>query len=140
MLTPQSLEPGIYSDISSTQTFTGFTKGNATVVSKYAQVGKLVHFWGMVTVGSTSSMSGPLDVALPVTADGNIVTNNSACSFYNGSTLYWGMALHISLGSIRLVAMNSSSTYAYNTDITATIPFTWATNTYFYWNHTYQAA
>jgi hypothetical protein len=135
--------PGSYTDYSSSQTFSGFTKGNATVFSKYTQVGKLVHFWGYVTLGSTSSMTGPLDVNLPVTSTGGVLTQNSPCSFYNGTTLYWGTTLHITTGALRLVLHNSSGTYASNTDITSTLPFTWATsptNNSFFWNHLYEAA
>lgn len=142
-LPKQDAIPGVYTDYASSIAFGGFTKGNATIVAKYTQVGKLVHYWGYVGLGSTSSMSGPLDVSLPVTATGTVVTNNSACSLYNGATLYWGMVIHITTGYLRLVAMNASSTYVYNSDITSTVPFTWSTNptnNYFFWNHTYEAA
>jgi hypothetical protein len=131
---------GVYQDISSSVTFSGFTKGNATVNARYAQANKWVHFWGNVTLGSTSSMAGPLDVGLPVTARGAVLTNNSACSFYNNATLFWGMVLHISTTGIRLVAMNAAGTYVSNADIGASVPFTWANTHSFYWNHIYEAA
>lgn len=142
-LPKQTTVPGVYTDYSASQTFSGFTKGNATVVSRYTQVGKNVHFWGYVNLGSTSSMSGPLDVNLPVTSAGGILTHNSSCSFYNSATLYWGQTLHIATTALRLVAMNATGTYAYNTDIGSTVPFTWSTtpaNNYFFWNHHYEAA
>jgi hypothetical protein len=139
-ITPQTLEPGIYTDVSSTQVFFGFTKGNATVISKYARIGDLVHFWGQVTLGSTSSMTGALDVQMPVTAVGTALTNQSSCAFYDGSVVYWGFGLHITTANLRLVAINASTTYARNADTSSTVPFTWGNGDVFYWNHTYEAA
>jgi len=138
MATPQTTEIGAYTDYASSVTFSGFTKGNATVVARYAIAGKMTHYWGYVILGSTSSVSGPLDVALPTTCKGGILTHNSACSFYNNATLFWGMVLNISTTSIRLVAMNASGTYTSNSDISSTVPFTWANGHYFFWNHTYE--
>jgi hypothetical protein len=129
-----------YTDISSTQAFTGFTKGNATVVSKYARLGKFVHFYAGVTLGSTSSMAGPLDVTLPVTAAQGIFYHPSSCYFYNGTTIFWGTAINIGTTAIRLVAHKVDGTYAQSADVSATIPFTWANTNQFYWNHIYAAA
>jgi len=131
---------GTYTDYSSSVTFSGFTKGSSTVVAKYTKVNKLVHFWGYVVTGSGSSMTGPLDISLPATAVGGFLTSNSACSFYNGSTVFWGTALNINTSTMRLVAHNATGTYAYNADVTATVPFTWTTTNYFFWNHFYEAA
>lgn len=132
---------GAYTNISSTQTFSGFTKGNATVVSKYTKFNKLVHFWGSVTLGSTSTMNGPaLDVTLPFTATGGILTNESSCMFFNNLQVFWGVGLHISTTALRLVAMNTAGVYAVNADVSATVPFTWANTHSFHWNHIYEAA
>jgi len=132
---------GTYTDYSSSVTFSGFTKGNATVVAKYTKINKFVHYWGVVTLGSTSSMSGALDVYLPFTATGGNITNNSACSFYDASgTLYWGTAFHIGTTEIRLQIHVASTTYASNTDVSSIKPFTWTTNDQFFWNHSYEAA
>jgi hypothetical protein len=132
---------GAYTNISSTQAFAGFTKGNATVVSKYMKFNKFVHFWGGVTLGSTSVMNGPaLDVTLPFTATGGVLTNESNCMFYNNAAVYWGVGLHINTTALRLVAMNVAGVYAVNADVNATVPFTWANTHSFYWNHIYEAA
>lgn len=133
---------GTYTDYSASQTFSGFTKGNATIISRYCKINKLVHFWGMVTLGSTSSLVGPLDVYLPFLAVGNSLSTNSSCSAYDTSAgrLYWATALHIGTSVIRLVAHNSTSTYAYNSDMGVNVPFTWATGDIFIWNHVYEAS
>lgn len=141
-LKPQVSEPGVYTDISSTQTFSGFTKGNATVVSKYTEINNYVHFWGSVVLGSTSSMTAALDVELPKIASGGVFTSNSACSFYDTSpgVLYWGTAIHITTGNLRLVPLKADTTYARNADTSSTVPFTWANGDSFYWNHFYEKA
>lgn len=52
-----------------TPTFAGFTLGNGTVVAKYTQVGKIVHWNVVVTCGSTSADSAATATfTLPVTA------------------------------------------------------------------------
>lgn len=131
-----------YVDVSSSQTFSGFTKGNATVTSKYQQVGKRVHFWGQVTLGSTSVMTGPLDVTLPVTAVGGTLNFNSACSFpEDGSFIHWGTACHIGTTLLRLIVIFCPANgNARSSDVAATNPFTWATSDRFEWNHVYEAA
>ena len=131
---------GVYQDISSTVTFGGFTKGNATITAKYAQANKWIHFYGRVTLGSTSSLAGPLDVALPSAGTLGIITMPSACLFWNGATVFWGTSLHISTTAIRLVAHLVNGTYASNADASSTVPFTWASGHWFAWNHVYEAA
>lgn len=131
----------VYTDVSSTQAFTGFTKGNATVTSKYARLGKFVHFYGEVVLGTTSSMTGALDITLPFTAAAGIRFNTSAVSFNDASVgLFWGTGFHINTGALRLAAHNSAGTYATSADITSTLPFTWTSTDAFYWNHIYEAA
>ena len=124
-----------------TPTFAGFTLGNGTInFAKYTKFNKLVHVWGQVTLGSTSVMTGPLDVSLPATAVGPVLTVGGNCQFYNNALLYFGQLIHITTTSIRLVAINSTGTYAFNTDIGAAVPFSWANTHSFRWNHVYEAA
>ncbi len=133
---------GAYTNISATQTFSGFTKGNATVVSQYTKFNKLVHFWGFVILGSTSAITGPLDITLPATAVGGVLTNNSMCSFFDASANFitYGSALHINTSAIRLTAMVTTGNFTTNADVFATVPIVWATGDYFFWNHVYEAA
>lgn len=123
-----------------TPTFSGFTLGNGTLTVRYTQMNKYVHVYGVVTLGSTSVMTGPLDVSLPATAVGGVLTVGGNCQFYNNSLLYFGQLIHITTTSIRLVATNASGTYAYNADIGAAVPFSWANTHSFRWNHVYEAA
>ena len=130
-----------YTDVSSTQTFTGFTKGNATVVSKYTRLGDLVHFWGAVTLGSTSSITGELDITLPITAQGGTVYFPSS-SWISDATAgsFICSAVQVGTTTIRMIVINTAGTYAANAAVSATSPMTWAVNDQFYWNHTYTAA
>jgi len=131
---------GTYTDYSSSVTFNGFTKGTSTVVAKYTKINKFVHYWGYVITQSGFSMTGPLDVSLPATATGGILTTQSACAFYDGSLLYWGTAINISGTYMRLVTHVVNATYGYNGDVGASVPFSWLTGDAFYWNHYYEAA
>lgn len=123
-----------------TPTFTGFNIGNGTRAAYYSKFNKLVHYYGYVQLGTTSSMSGPLDISLPFTAAEGQLWEPSTCYFFNGATVYWGTSLHIATTFMRLVAHRVDSTYAYNADISASVPFTWGNTHYFFWNHIYKAA
>jgi len=131
-----------YTDISSTQTFTGFTKGNATVVSKYARLGDFVHFWGNVVLGSTSSMAGPLDIGLPFTAEQGIFFHPNAALYYDTSpgTVYWAVSINIGTTALRIPGIITSGTTATNYDVGAATPFTWANGDSFFWNHFFKVA
>ena len=131
---------GIGTYQSFTPTFSGFTLGNGTVKAAYTKINKFVHYYGGVTLGSTSSVSGPLDVGLPVTAAEGILYHPSPCYFFNNLNLYWGTCINVSTSGIRLVASNATSTYLYNSDVTGAVPFSWASGHTFFWNHVYRAA
>jgi hypothetical protein len=123
------------------QVFTNFTLGNGTVVSRYARIGNLVHFHGVVTLGSTSAMTGALRISLPFPT---IETTNSLPSnalFFDGQApfLYLAAVRHFSADEIMLVAVNTGSLYASFTQISSLVPFTWNTNDSFSWNHVYEA-
>lgn len=49
-------------------TFANLTIGNATVVAKYIQIGKTVHFRLSVVIGSTTTIGSVPQFTLPVTA------------------------------------------------------------------------
>jgi hypothetical protein len=131
-----------YINHAASQIFTGFTKGNATIVSRYVKEGNFVHFWGRCTLGSTSSMSGPLDINLPIpiTAASTIVDPVGSVNAYNGTSIYVGHPINLFGGDVRLVWISTSGNYAVTHDTSATLPFTWAAGHYFMWNFFYEAA
>ena len=131
-----------YTNHAASQIFTGFTKGNATIVSRYVKEGNIVHFWGRCTLGSTSVMTGPLDINLPVpiTTASTIVDPVGSVNAYNGTSIYVGHPINLFGGDVRVVWISTSGNYAITHDTNATLPFTWTTGHYFMWNFFYEAA
>lgn len=131
-----------YIDYSAAQTFNGFTKGNATVVSRYVKEGNFVHFWGRCTLGSTSVMTGPLDltVPIPISASSTIVDPVGTSNAHNGSLIHIGHPINLFGASVRLTWLVTSGTYATQADTGPAVPFTWASGHYFMWNFFYEAA
>lgn len=127
-------------DYSGSITFNGFTLGNGTVVTSYARVQDLVAYSGRVTLGSTSSMTGPLDVSLPLSAAS--LTNGQAGVAYcdNPFRRVAACAVFGNVNNMRIFAENYASTYSAVTDVSSTVPFTWASTHTFGWNLIYLAA
>lgn len=127
-----------------TPTFTGFTLGNGVVTSRYMQLNKLIHYTGYVDLGSTSSMAGPLDISLPVACNGTaqpfLAPFAGQWLCWNGSSLFDGYPINIGTGVCRLVGRYAAGTYSQNYDMGSTVPFTWGSSSYFYWNFLYEAA
>lgn len=123
------------------QSFNNFTIGNGTIVSRYARVGNFVHFYGYVTLGSTSSMTGVLRLALPFTSVASSQNNPSSAYFLFGSPpfSFVGTAMNYSTTELSFFAHNSTSTFASMGQVGPSVPFSWTTGNAFAWNHIYQA-
>jgi len=139
---PQTTESGAYQTY--TPTFNGFTLGNGTITAKYTQINKHVHVVGLVDLGTTSSMTGALDITLPVafntTSQPVLSPFGGQCLFYNGATLFNAYPLALNGTSFRMVGQLASGTYTINYDTTGTVPFTWNSSSDFRWNFVYEAA
>jgi hypothetical protein len=124
-----------------TPTFTAFTKGNATVVARYAQSGKAVNVFIAVTLGSTSSVTGSITVSLPVTAASSAVGNRGlgACQD-TGVRAYTMASVMTSTTVVELKPLAASLAHVAEDDMTATNPFTWTNTDKFFLNFTYEAA
>lgn len=130
-----------YTDISSTQAFSGFTKGNGTIVSKYTRFNDLCHFFGSATLGSTSSVTGAFDVTLPFTADQDQNSFPSSVTILDsGTARFMASSWLITSATARLTPLLANGTYVAPTDTSATVPMTWATNDQIHWNFTYKVA
>jgi len=122
--------------------FSGFTLGNGTVAGRYRVFGKTVFFQSVITLGSTSSVTGNLVMQFPVSAN----TANNATYFGqvrfvdSGTNEYQGYLLQNGTNFFTIAAINASGTYASNQAISATIPFTWTTSDQIYIMGTYEAA
>ena len=127
-----------------TPTFSDITLGNGTVTSYYCRVNKLVHYWGRLTFGSTTSITatGP-QISLPV----NQATAMPAQQFPMGSTVYLdasagaryiGQAAYNNAGSFRLWTLATGVSYTTQSAISSTIPMTWTTSDTISWNIEYE--
>lgn len=127
-----------------TPTFSDITLGDGTVTSYYCQVNKLVHYWGRLTFGSTTSITASgCQISIPV----NQATAMPAQQFPMGSTVYSdasaatryaGRAGYVNAGLFRLFTLATGVSYTTKTAISSTIPFTWTTSDTISWNITYE--
>ena len=116
-----------------TPTFSGTTLGNGSVSGSYCQIADTAFFRATFILGSTSSIAGPVDCSLPLTASTygtfdfmNVIsqyTDNSTTSFYPS-------AANIAIGSssVRLGVTSTSGNYAQYTDYVANVPVAAATS------------
>jgi len=127
-----------------TPTYTSFSLDNGTVVAKYVQQGKTVHFSITITLGSGSTVSSNMRISLPVTANDNINSStpialgrmlDSSASTSVMATLEWE-----STTTMQVVALTANAAYIGVASTTADIPFTWATNDTMQFTGTYEAA
>lgn len=117
-----------------TATFNGFTLGNGTQYMHYQRIGKLVTVFGIITLGSTSVMTGELRVSTPTTIDTNFANRSGTQATVrfldtSANTSYQGIAV-FSTAEMYIRAINASGTYDTHTAITSAIPFTWADTDY----------
>ena len=126
-----------------TPSFTNLTVGNGTLLGKYLKLGKVVNYMFMLTFGSTTSISGNVDVSLPVNASSDYGTGN-----YNhvgiGGVLHSGsvsaLSHHIDAatkGALFGVNAPGPASYAY---MTATVPVTFGTGDVISVQGVYEAA
>jgi hypothetical protein len=137
-----SVGTGLLAWTSYTPTFTNFTLGNGTItLAKYAKLGKIAVVKLLVTLGSTSSVSGRIGISLPVTATSDYTDRLlNSCGLSAGGVSATGFVAMGSSTRVDLYALLASGTYVTNTNISSTIPGTWATGSSFAATFTYEAA
>jgi len=133
----------LYAYTTWTPTFANFTKGNGTVIGRYAQIGKLVHCQLRVALGSTSSVTGLIQFSLPATANqdiqGSYIGLNNAVVLDSGVAQYICTCALISSTDAVIFASAAGGTYVSTQSTSATVPITWATNDEFRVNFVYEA-
>ncbi len=116
--------------ISFTPTWTNLTVGNGSNVCRYIQIGKMVFVQGSVLFGTTTSISGTPSFTLPVNADINntyLLTSYSNVSCIDwGTTEYVGYVYLDNSTTAMFRITNVAGTYPVRTNISATVPHTWA--------------
>ena len=126
-----------------TPTFTNFTLGNGTInVARWAQSGKMVHVYGQVTLGSTSSVSGNITLSLPATASSSTsgIWTGWAAFGDDGVGSYTGFARIQSTTTLRLDVNKSDGTYNLVAGTSSSVPMTWTTLDDFRFSLVYEAA
>jgi hypothetical protein len=125
-----------------TPTFTNFTLGNGTInQARWVQVGKKVCVNVVVTLGSTSSVTGLIQVSTPTTLSNGSNNNNQVATFVDtGTGMFLGSASNTSGTAIGIYANNAGGTYVYRSNTSATVPMTWASTDAFAFYFTYEAS
>lgn len=129
-----------------TPTWTNLTAGNGTSVASYARVNNFVHYVGYFVFGSTSAITGSVNIGLPVNASskfsgangvpaGNLTLYDISANFLSGI----GASIS-SASAIRLRSFTVSGTSIIQSNLSSTSPFTWTTGDYIQWNFIYEAA
>jgi hypothetical protein len=140
----QAIPVGALNYTAYTPTWSGLTIGNGTNNFRYAQVGSLVHVYGQLTYGSTSTGSTWV-MTLPITGKlgNNFYTNN--ISFYDLSAdTHWFGAGFVSTTTItfKVPQYNVSQNFIYHANVGSTNPFNaaWATGDILNLNFVYEVA
>jgi hypothetical protein len=102
----------------------GVTIGNGVEVARYMLVGKTCAINYRLTLGTTSSVSGDIQISLPF---GEKTVLYPFGSFSGPSNVDVASNITVVSTTMYLRAINVSGTYASTTNCSATIPFTWAT-------------
>lgn len=102
-------------------TWTGLSVGNGVVAATYTRQGDAVTAHVLLTLGTTSSVSGSVSTSLPVaTTSGQV---------HHGSCVFNDVGTRIYVGVVR---QSSTSITIYSTEnnglLASTQPFTWTTN------------
>lgn len=132
-----------------TPTLSGrFTDAKWNKTCAYIQIGKTVHARYRLVANTTTPMAGgsaDAIITLPVTsvdyAHGEVsyaIGSSSLLDF--GTTNFFAVPYWFSTTTMKVRVISTGSTYASNTDITSTVPFTWTTSDEILISITYEAA
>jgi hypothetical protein len=131
-----------------TPTFANLTVGNGTSSARFSRVNNVVNYYGYFTLGSTSAVTGVVNITLPVTANaiyaGIIGIPMGDLQMFDTSASTWFKGELFSISSATVTRTRiwtvSGTNILNNSSPSATAPMTWATGDQFLWNITYEAA
>lgn len=128
-------------------TLTNFTLGNGTLVSKYIQIGKTIHFRVSLILGSTSSVTGDVSISLPAATSASYVPtvyNQIGTASFNdnsaGGQIINGGLAWTSTTAANIIIFTATGTYVTEAVLSAAAPFAWATSDTMFLTATYEAA
>ena len=122
-----------------TPSWTNLTPGNATETWYYTQVNDLILVQGQTLFGSTTSITGAVQMNHPIGSAivENMIIGHSYC--VGGGDLRIGMS-QATPGEITPYVFTIDGTYIDRAQITATSPFTWASGYSLRMSYIYQLA
>jgi hypothetical protein len=133
---------GIGETTSFTPTWSGLTVGNGTLnYATYVLVQNLVFVQVQFTLGSTSAVTGNINITTPVTSSEptqGIIGNSSFSDVSAGASLTGVVSMVTEL--LQALPVNAAGTYASTAVTSATVPFTWATGDVVRFTATYRVA
>jgi hypothetical protein len=123
---------GTFNYTTFTPTFTNLTIGNGSLDCRFVEIGKFVHCTIKIVFGSTTSITGRLDIQAPTGASTISTPNNT----YVGNTRaldagvenYSGSILVLSSSVLTPFINTATGTYTTPSNIGPSIPFTWGTS------------
>jgi hypothetical protein len=119
-------------------TFVAITPGNGTTVARYSRIGNTIIGYVKFTLGSTSSVTGQIQIPLPFTPSNGTV--NYAVQIGDVGTAAFNAFGEMSGANFYVYAVNAASTYGSNTSTSSTVPMTWTTNDFILLNFAYEVA
>jgi hypothetical protein len=128
--------------VSFTPNFTfGYSRGNGTSVAYYMRVNKLIYVYLQETLGTTSSVTGAIQLTMPIAASRiQAIQVGRSRIDDTGAAFFLGVTIPDAAASTLLYAELVSGTYNTFTGISATVPMTWATTDKFTMSFVYEAA
>lgn len=131
-----------YTDYTPTWTSSGVAPaiGNAVVTARYAQTGKMIHCYGLIVFGSSSTFgSGNYFFALPATSVAQAQVGIGGSAYLYDGTNEFAARPTVQTGT----TMNFIYPATYGgakTIVGQTTPWTWASTKQLSWNFMYEAA
>ena len=137
--------------IAYTPSFTaGLTIGDGTVTGAYCRVNNFVHVWGRIVFGSTTAVTGAVNLTVPVSIDATVAgtflgtyIGQIGIRDFDGGTSYSGVVQTLGTAGfptrVALQVLDSSGTYLTGAALSATVPMTWAVSDTLWWNMYYEA-
>jgi hypothetical protein len=125
-----------------TPSWSGFTLGDGTDEWYYARVGDFIHVYGNTQLGSTSAVTGELQIDLPVEREALASTYEilgTAILFELGVAFWGGMAFSTNATTVRFSPLLANVTYVKQGTTSSTVPFTWGTGDAIGASFTYKA-
>jgi hypothetical protein len=128
-----------------TPTLGNMSIGDGTIEASYKKIASLVVVKAIITLGSTSSITGIVTFSHPVTSvSTDIGTPLGNAVMVDGSIVYPAfVVVNNATASVQFRVFGASSTYATTSAasrVNATVPFTWASGDIMRFQYAYEAA